>query len=277
MLLQYRIFLDSVAGGDWIPKFENKGPWNKVTLKPVFVDKNADQYLFNFGEKVLIMSATVLDPRVIYESLGIKPEDAFAYRMKNRFPLESRPIYFQPAGSMSYKNKANTMPKLLESIEAVAESYGDKKGIIHTHNFEIARYVLEKGSTALKKRLVYQEDYQSKDEMLKDHAARKDGSIIIAPAMHEGLDLKGDLSRFQIICKVPYPSFKDNEQLKIRMQLSQDYYNWLTALKLVQSYGRSIRSEEDWADTYILDQDFGSFARRAHKLLPEWFTSAVVD
>ena len=113
--------------------------------------------------------------------------------------------------------------------------------------------------------------------MLKDHADREDGSIIIAPAMHEGLDLKGDLSRFQIICKVPYPSFQDNEQLKIRMQLSQDYYNWLTALKLVQSYGRSIRAEDDWADTFVLDADFMSFQRRAHKLLPKWFTTAVID
>lgn len=277
VLLQYKIFLDSVATGDWIPKWENKGPWNKVTLKPVFVDKNAEQYLFGFGEKVLMMSATILDPRVVYDSLGIDSSQAFAYRMKNRFPLNQRPIYFQGAGSMSYKNKARTLPKMLESIEAIAETYADKKGIIHTHNYEIAKYVLENSSRKLKRRLVYQEDYASKDSMLKDHASRTDGSIIIAPAMHEGLDLKGDLSRFQIICKVPYPSFQDNEQLKIRMQISQDYYNWLTALKLVQSYGRSIRSEEDWADTFVLDEDFGSFQRRSHKLLPKWFTSAICD
>jgi Rad3-related DNA helicase len=277
VLLQYKIFLDSVENGDWIPKWENRGPWNKVTLKPVFVDKHAGRYLFSFGDKVLMMSATILDPRVIYESLGIDPADAFAYRMKNRFPVENRPIYFQPAGSMSYKNKHATMPKLLESIETIADGFKKKKGIIHTHNFEIARYVLNNGSRALKKRLVYQEDYQSKDDMLKDHANRKDGSIIIAPAMHEGLDLKGDLSRFQIICKIPYPSFQDNEQLKIRMQLSQDYYNWLTALKLVQSYGRSVRSADDWADTFMLDQDFGFFQRKCHKLLPKWFTNAIKE
>jgi Rad3-related DNA helicase len=276
VLLQYRIFLDSVATGDWIPKWENKGPWNKVTLKPVFVDKHAGRYLFSFGEHVLMMSATVLQPKVIYESLGIDPSDAYAYRMKNRFPLENRPIYFQPAGSMSYKNKANTLPRMLESIELIAKDYEDKKGIIHTHNFEIARYVMLNSSSKLKKRLLFQENYHTKDDMLRDHAERKN-SIIIAPAMHEGLDLKGDLSRFQVVCKVPYPAFQDNEQLKIRMQLSQDYYNWLTALKLVQSYGRSIRDIEDWADTFVLDQDFSSFKRRSHKLLPKWFVNAIQD
>ncbi len=126
----------------------------------------------------------------------------------------------------------------------------------------------------LKKRLIYQKDYITKDEMLKAHANSKN-SIIIAPAMHEGLDLKDDLSRFQIICKVPYPSFHENEQLKIRMQLSQDYYNWLTALKLVQSYGRSIRSVDDWADTFVLDQDFVRFKRNCFKLLPKWFLEVI--
>lgn len=274
VLLQYKIFLESVATGDWIPKWENKGPWNKVTLKPVFVDKHAEKYLFGFGHNVLMMSATVLQPKVIYESLGIDPSEAYAYRMKNRFPTENRPIFYQPAGHMNYQNKNSTMPKLLSSIELIANNYKDKRGIIHTHNFEIARYVLLNGSSSLKKRLLFQENYYNKDEMLKDHAEKENG-IIIAPAMHEGLDLKEDLSRFQIICKVPYPSFQENEQLKIRMQLSQDYYNWLTALKLVQSYGRSIRHDEDWADTFILDQDFDNFKRRSHKLLPKWFVTAI--
>lgn len=277
VFLQYKIFLESVSSGDWIPKWESKGPYAKVTLKPVFVDKHAERYLFGFGQNVLMMSATILDPRVVYDSLGINPSEAFAYRMKNRFPLENRPIYFQPAGSMSYKNKHATMPNMLESIETIAESYDDKKGIIHTHNFEIANYVLENSSKKLRKRLVFQENYVTKDDMLKDHESRPDGSIIIAPAMHEGLDLKGDLSRFQVICKIPYPSFKDNEQLKIRMELSQDYYNWLTALKLIQSYGRSIRSDEDWADTFVLDQDFGFFKKRCYKLLPKWFTTAIQE
>lgn len=274
VLLQYKIFLDSVTTGDWVPKWENKGPWNKVTLKPIFVDKHANRYLFGYGNKILMMSATILQPKVIYDSLGIDPSEAYAYRMKNRFPVENRPIYFQPIGSMSFKNKESTTPKMITAIEEIANNYPDKRGIIHTHNFEIARNILTNCNKALQKRLIYQENYESKDEMLAEHTKKTNG-IIIAPAMHEGLDLKHDLSRFQIICKIPYPSFQDNEQLKIRMQLSQDYYDWLTALKLVQSYGRSIRDENDWADTFILDQDFDLFKKKCHKLLPEWFTEVV--
>jgi ATP-dependent DNA helicase DinG len=277
MLLQYQYFVNSVTQGDWIVKWEDNKSFRKVMIKPIFVDAQAQRYLFNFGGKVLMMSATVFMPQVLYDSLGIDPNDAFAYRMSNRFPLKNRPIYFTPAGSMSFKNKQETMPKLSTQIEEIATKHKDHKGIIHTHNFEIAKYIIDNSSRKLKPRILFQEDFNDKDEMLKEHASRKN-SIIVAPAMHEGLDLKGDLSRFQIICKIPYPSFAENDQLKIRMQISQDYYDWLTALKLVQSYGRSIRSDDDWADTYILDADFSMFRSRAgKKLLPKWFTDAIIQ
>ena len=97
----------------------------------------------------------------------------------------------------------------------------------------------------------------------------------VAPAMHEGLDLIDDSSRFQIICKVPYPNQNDNPQLKERVDLSWNYYVWLTALKLVQSYGRSVRHDKDWASTYIVDSDFARFAEMAIDILPDWFLEAI--
>lgn len=271
---QLTLFQNSVSSGEWIPKFEEKRGYNKITLKPIYINRHAGSYLFDKADKVLLMSATILLPKVMYDSLGIDPKDAFAYRMKNRFPLDNRPIYFQPSGSMSFKNKTETMPRMLDDIEKIAAEHSDQRGIIHTHNFEIAKYIMERASKTLKPRLLYQENFQKKEDMLKEHENTPNG-ILVAPALHEGLDLKGDLGRFQIICKVPYPSFKDNEQLQIRMQVSEDYYSWLTALKIVQSYGRCIRSESDWANTYVLDADFEQFKRKNHKMLPGWFTEAI--
>ena len=95
--------------------------------------------------------------------------------------------------------------------------------------------------------------------------------------MHEGIDLIGDLSRFQIICKVPYPNCFDDEQLARRVEIDRPYYTWLTALKLVQSYGRSVRSPTDTADTYILDESIYKFMDDARKMLPGWFKEAVID
>jgi hypothetical protein len=88
------------------------------------------------------------------------------------------------------------------------------------------------------------------------------------------LDLKDDLSRFQIITKVPYPDLGDrwiNEKRKI----SGQWYTWQTALRLVQGYGRSIRSKEDWAKTYVLDSAFLPFVRKNKNILPHWFIQAI--
>jgi ATP-dependent DNA helicase DinG len=44
---------------------------------------------------------------------------------------------------------------------------------------------------------------------------------------------------------------------------------------LVQGYGRSIRSKEDWAITYVLDAAFGHFVFRNKDILPDWFRAAI--
>ncbi|MFZ0510949.1 MAG: helicase C-terminal domain-containing protein, partial [Candidatus Nitrosopolaris sp.] len=91
-----------------------------------------------------------------------------------------------------------------------------------------------------------------------------------------GLDLKDDLSRFQIITKVSYPNLGDRWISEIT-RLNQQWYNWQTALRLVQGYGRSIRSKGDWAKTYVLDSGFGSFVWRNRDILPDWFIQAIQD
>ena len=89
-----------------------------------------------------------------------------------------------------------------------------------------------------------------------------------------GLDLKDDLSRFQIITKVPYPN-KSDRWTEAKRNAHEQWYNWQTALKLIHGYGRSIRSKEDWAKTYVLDSAFGYFVKKNNNILPDWFTKAI--
>jgi len=272
-------FLSTAEDGNWVALFKDtdqkkkyKVIWNTVELKPVYVRKMAHDFVFNRADKVLMMSATVLSAKTVCSSLGIETNDMYAIRYGSRFPVENRPILFTPVGSLSYKNKAETLPKIVPAVDKILNKYKGKKGIIHTHNFEIARLLISECET--RDRMLFQEGFENKKEMLKEHAERED-SVIVAPAMHEGLDLKDELSRFQIIVKMPYPPIKGNPQLEARMQDSQEYYDWLTALKLVQATGRSVRSETDWAHTYILDADFEWFLRKARGILPKWFKEAI--
>ena len=110
--------------------------------------------------------------------------------------------------------------------------------------------------------------------MINAHAL-KPNSIIIAPAMHEGLDLKDDLGRFQIICKVPYPSLGD-KQVAARMEIDPYFFNCKAAINLVQSYGRIHRHDADWGKTYILDSDFKRFYEKTENILPGWFKEVII-
>ena len=110
--------------------------------------------------------------------------------------------------------------------------------------------------------------------MIAEHIKSTEPTVLISPSLYTGLDLKDNLSRFQIIVKVPYPDLGDrwiNEKRKINEQ----WYIWQTTLRLVQGYGRSIRSKEDSAITYVLDSGFENIVKRNENILPDWFTEAI--
>jgi Rad3-related DNA helicase len=39
--------------------------------------------------------------------------------------------------------------------------------------------------------------------------------------------------------------------------------------------GRVIRSDQDWADTIIIDANFGDLFRHSGHLFPKWFTDSI--
>jgi Rad3-related DNA helicase len=268
-------FYDSMRDGeDWVAEFRSSDGFSTVTLKPIFVHSKSHKLLFDHGQKVLMMSATILEVDIFCSSLGIPRDQVAAYRMKNRFPLENRPIYVRSAGRIvgGAAKMPEWAPKLVAKTDEILDKYKHDRGIIHTHNFAIANMLMEKSRHNA--RFLYQRNFPTKDALLAEHS-NSDNTVIVAPAMHEGLDLYNDLSRIQIICKVPWPNFVDNKQLARRLELDRRYYLWLTALKLIQSSGRSIRSESDWAHTYVLDEVFNGFIQDARSMIPSWFKDAV--
>ena len=259
----------------WAVNFHESGKKMIRTLefKPVFSSDFAERFLLGAADQILMMSATILSPQVIRRSLGLKKDEVTAIRMKNRFPVSNRRIIYSPSGSLSFKNKRKSFPAIANAVDAICSEHKDCKGIIHTHNFELCYKLFELCDGTVKKRFLFQKDWPTKEDMLVHH--RKPGNtIILAPAMHEGLDLYDELSRFQIIVKVPYPS-RNDKQLMARTAVEPEYYDWLTALKLVQAYGRSVRSPEDWAVTYIIDSDFSWFKKKCRQFLPTWFMEAI--
>jgi ATP-dependent DNA helicase DinG len=252
-----------------IPSFNRS--MRKFSFKPIDISSFAKDYLFRLGGKVLMMSATILDHKTFCNSLGVKLDEAEFISLSSPFPVENRPIISAPIGKMSMKEIDKTLPKLSSAVNEILDNHKDSKGIIHCHTFKIAKYL--KASIGNKRLLIH--DSSNREEVLKRHMTSKEPTVLLSPSMAEGVDLKGDASRFQIICKIPYPYLGD-KIVKKRMNKWTRWYDLQTAKLIVQSAGRSVRSIDDQAVTYILDSDWERFYRKNYDILPEDFKKCIL-
>lgn len=278
MIVGYDKLMDRIRDGgiEWVAQFESFNNINKVVFKPVFVKKFVHDLLYKYGRNILMMSATILDAKVFCNSLGIDRSHAALKRIKSSFPVENRPIYYQPVAKLTGgpNQSGQWMPKVVSKVNEIVRKHAGQRGIIHTHNFNISTALLQQCDPDVKCRFLDQRNFLDKTQMLDHHALCED-TVIVAPAMHEGVDLMGDLSRFQILCKIPYPNFYNDKQLARRKELDPDFYSWLTVLKLVQSVGRSVRSDTDYADTYVIDGSFDNVLNFNKSMLPPSFLEAI--
>jgi ATP-dependent DNA helicase DinG len=248
----------------------------KVELKPLDISPYC-KHVFEKCSKVLIMSATILNPKAFCRSVGlIYDKEVKFIQVKSDFPIENRPIYPMNIAYLNFNNLQlpDIKSSITKTIDNIMTIHKKDKGIVHTTSYEQLNFIKEKISQENTRRLLVTDPEIQRDEIIQEHINSIKPTVLISPSLHTGLDLKGELSRFQIITKVPYPN-KNDRWINAKSNLDEDWYYWQTALKLVQASGRSIRSKEDWAKTYILDSAFGYFVNKNRDILPDWFMQAV--
>lgn len=248
----------------------------KVELKPLDISPYC-KHVFEKCSKVLIMSATILDPKAFCRSVGLMYDKEVKFiQVKSDFPIENRPIYPMNIAYLNFNNLQlpDIKSSITKTIDNIMTIHKKDKGIVHTTSYEQLNFIKEKISQENTRRLLVTDPEIQRDEIIQEHINSIKPTVLISPSLHTGLDLKGELSRFQIITKVPYPN-KNDRWINAKRNLDEDWYYWQTALKLVQASGRSIRSKEDWAKTYILDSAFGYFVNKNRDILPDWFMQAV--
>lgn len=272
------VMLDSLAAGEseWVHHVSIDRSGRVLTFKPVDVAAFAEHSLFRFGKQVLMLSGTILDVPSFCQSLGLNPSEVTYIAVPSSFPPENRPIHLRPVAKLNRFHLQKNLPILLEEIVRIARDHPDEKGIIHTHTYKISSYIQQHAPRDVRTRFVTHDNAGERDSAVARHSSSNEPTILLTPSMTEGLDFAGDLARWQILCKVPYP-FLGDPQIERRTKRDQGWYEWLTSLAIVQAYGRAVRSEDDYATTYLLDSDFPRFLRRVRNRLPSWFTEALQD
>jgi len=264
-------FLEVYKKDNWIlnvayPSPDNKKAGKKFEFKPIDVSPYSHDVFFKHGGRVLLMSATIVNNDIFCDSLGINKREVSYLSIPSPFIVENRPIHFIPVGSMSKNNIDKTLPIMAETVKLLLEKHSNEKGIIHCSNYKIAKFISE---TLNNSRLLIH-DSLNRDQTLKIHLESKDPTVLLSPSMMEGVDLSDDYSRFQIICKVPFPYLGDLV-IKKRMEKNSFWYPYMTAKSVIQSLGRSVRNENDHAISYILDSDWDRFFKMNKKMFPQDF------
>ena len=246
-----------------IPAVDRSG--RKVEFKPIDVAPYAEDYLLKMGKFVLLMSATIVDTDKFAELCGIG-SDYRSLKIPCPFPLENRPIIYSGIGKMSAREIDTSLPKLAEAVKAILKAHKNEKGIIHCRSYKIAWYL----KRAIRSNRLLIHDSANRDDVLQKHIKSPKATVLLSPSMTEGVDLKEDLSRFQIICKVPFPYLGD-KLIRKKMNKWGWWYDLQTAKAVIQSAGRSVRSEPDTAVTYILDSSWERFfSNNRHMFGPEF-------
>lgn len=267
------VFIQNYDASNWVFNVEEgEGrAKRKLEFRAIDVSSYTEQYLYKFGKRVLLMSATILDHKSFCESVGIDPNNSAFIYIASPFSEKNRPIFFVPAGRMGMNYIDETLPKIADRVRELLNVHKNEKGLIHTTTYKIANYLKE----ALKNepRLIFH-DPENRDDALSKHINSAEPTVLVSPSMTEGVDLKDDLSRFQIICKIPFPYLGD--QICIKRKEKWDWwYPMTTAKTIVQSVGRSVRNENDYAVTYLLDSDWEKFFNINRKFFPKSFKDAL--
>lgn len=268
----------ALMNGSWV--IQDNPKYRSTILRPSWVHEQMNQNLLRHGHKIVFMSATILDFEMFCSFVGINSDDADFIQLDSPFNPSLRPLVIKSV--MKVSRKANLKP-LIDEIDSIIEAHEGEKGIVHTTSYWLAEEIISQSRH--RDRLI---THGSQDRLssLERFKLEMEGTVLVSPSMGTGVDLPGEALRFQIIAKLPFPDLSD-EQVKRRLNYGPDgsedsnpgnrWYAWTTACSLIQTYGRAMRSEDDFGVTYLLDSNWQWWYKQWRQLIPPWVRSAIVS
>lgn len=243
----------------------------RVLITPLRAN-NLAKYIFNYGDKILLMSATIIDHKNFAQQLGIT--DYEYIEVGSEFDPKRSPIYVSGKYKINYQNMNKVMPLICEQIKEIVKQHKEDKGIIHTHSFNITS-IIQKKLEKTSDRYLFRDEETTNEEILNYHKESDEPTVLVSPSLSYGVDLKDDLARFQVICKLPYLPLS-SKRIKRLFEIDKDWYEDKMLNTLVQASGRATRSLKDHSITYILDGNVINVLKRAKSKLPKHFLDRVM-
>jgi Rad3-related DNA helicase len=246
-----------------------------VSIKPLDPARYLHHTVWDRGRKFALLSATMLDKEAFCRSAGLDPATVALVDVPHTFPVEHRPLYDVTRGKMTYEHREETLPEIARTVVRLMAAHDDEKGLIHAHSYAIADRLVDRLEAFGVGSRVRSHDSDNRDSALAGWKRSDASDVFVSVKMEEALDLDGDLCRWQVLCKAPYPNTNDS---RVARRLEDGQWGWYyrSALRtVIQACGRIVRAPDDRGATYLADSSLLDLFDRARTDMPPWFREQV--
>jgi Rad3-related DNA helicase len=257
---------------DWVYQQRDDGT---VVIKPLEPARLLQHTVWDRANAIVLFSATILDDEAFCRRVGLPTESTAFIDVPHTFPLENRPLHDVRVGKMTSDERAGTIPPMAERLARIMAAHPDEHGLIHCHSYDIQKKLYKELSEYRVPHTLHTHDSDDRDAALASWLNTDQPSVFLGVKLEEALDLKGDLARWQALCKTPYPHAGDP---LVSQRLEDDEWGWYyrtTLRTVIQACGRVVRAPDDWGHTYVLDSSFQDLFERTRGSMPNWFREAV--
>ena len=239
------------------PARDQAGQIRSISIKPIDISKFTEEFFYT--DYVMFMSATIDKPSFC-ENAGLEPDDvAMVDTPQSPFPAENRRVDLLNVRHLNYRSTEEDKMAVIRKIDEIMTEYSDKRGLVLASSIPQCYHIMNNLSVRNRRRIRICHSVNSggktQNEVIDEHRRDPTG-VLLSSSLWEGVDLKDDLSRFQIIAKIPYPNYGE-KRTRLKMKKFAKWYTAQTLTKFLQGLGRSVRNEDDWARTYVLDAAVG--------------------
>ncbi|WP_407075661.1 helicase C-terminal domain-containing protein [Natronococcus wangiae] len=259
-------------GSDDTDGEERGGP---LTIKPMDPERYLRHTVWDRGNKFALLSATILNKDAFCRQVGLDPANVALVDVEHTFPVENRPLYDVTQGKMTYEHRSETTPKIARTIVRLMQEHPDEKGLVHAHSYDIQERLADLLRDFGVGDRIRVHDRDGRDAALEEWKASDGADVFLSVKMEEALDLKGDLCRWQVLCKAPFLNTGDS-RVAHRLEEGQWAWYYRTALRtVIQACGRVVRAPDDYGATYLADSSLVDLFDRARTDVPDWFAAQV--
>lgn len=252
--------LATASPENWITDEVERG----YQFDPIRPGRYSESALLLRVPTVIVISAT-LRPKTLY-MIGVG-KDQYDYKeFESDFDPKRCPIYYVP--TMRVDRRAIDLSQLWVRLDQIAAPRKDRKGIVHTISYARREEILRASRFA--PAMLINPRGEASTQIVVEFKSAPPGTILVSPSVGEGFDFPGRDCEFQFVCKIPFPDSR-SKIVQARQEDDKEYGPYQAMNKLVQIFGRGMRSKQDRCENFIADDHMEWFIPRYQHLAPKWF------